>query len=92
MDPAQVSEYIGSNASLAILAEEVGVFSWLYPQLPEDLAFFAADGRCLFNSVSHHEEAWLCDSDLVAFMGAEEDVRIAATDYDVRALTFSDRE
>ena len=92
MDPAEVSEYIISDASLVILAEQEGVFSWLYPQLSEDLAFFAADGRCLFNSVSHHEEAWIFDSELVAFLRRIEGVRVAETDYDVAALTFSDRD
>ena len=91
-EPAEVSEYLVSDASLAILAEQDGVLSWLYPQLDEDLAFFASDGRCLFNSVSHHEEIWLCDSALIAFLSAVDGVRMAETNYDVLSLTVSDRE
>jgi hypothetical protein len=88
----EVSEYLISDASVAILAEQDGVFSWVYPQLPEDLAFFAPDGRCLFNSDSHHEEVWLCDFDLVAFLRTVEGVRVAEAQYHVCSLTFSDRE
>ncbi len=92
IDPAEVSEYLISDESLAILAEQDGIFAWLYPERPEDLAFFHADGHCVFNSVSHHEEAWVCDPALLAFLSPIANVRVVETEHSVRSLTFSDIE
>ena len=91
-DEARVIEYKVSKESMGILRRAGGVFSWIYPFLPEDLAFFGPDMSCLFNSVSHHEEAWICDKDLKSYLDSVGSIRITESNFTVRELTFSDAE
>lgn len=88
MDAARVVECSVTAESIAILREEAGIFAWLYPRLPEDLAFFTADRRCVFNSVSHHEEAWVCDMGLKDWIETEIPGSLLETKFTASAVTF----
>jgi hypothetical protein len=56
-----VITYRFDEQALAVLERPGSLFGWLQPTFPEDLAFFGADQRCAFASVSHEREAWILD-------------------------------
>lgn len=55
---ATVTFYRVTTDSIAILSKTGALYKWLSPNYPEDLAFYRADGSCLFASVSHEKDAW----------------------------------
>ena len=58
--PATLSEYRCSarlGASLKQLAN--GLYSWIYPDLPEDLGFVRADGSTWLGSISHEKDSFM---------------------------------
>ncbi len=88
MEAARVIECRVSEGSISILRKVPGIFAWCYPERPEDIAFFTADGRCVFNSVSHHEEAWVCDPDLKDKIGMIVPHALFETEFEASAVTF----
>jgi hypothetical protein len=56
---ATVRMYSCSSASMRVLASAGGLFAWESPARPEDLAFYAPDGRCWLGSVSHERDAFV---------------------------------
>lgn|GEM_PF-1881790 len=56
---AWVRWYTVTGGSLAEVAEANGLYDWLSPGLPEDLAFYHRDGRGWVGSISHEGEGWL---------------------------------
>ena len=92
MDPARVVECRVTKRSLAILRESPGIFAWCYPGRPEDIAFFTADGRCVFNSVSHHEEAWICDQGLRDWIDSKIPGVLSESEFEASAVTFDASE
>lgn len=42
------------------MIKKVHIFEWQYPNLPEDLCFFA-DNKCRFYSVAHEHEFFICN-------------------------------
>jgi hypothetical protein len=55
---ASVCHYALSQRSVEILREAEGLYSWLAPKRPEDLAFYRK-GKCWLASVAHEHEAWV---------------------------------
>lgn len=55
---ATVTFYRVSPETIAILTKVAGLYRWLSPHYPEDLAFYRADETCLLASVSHEKDAW----------------------------------
>ena len=55
---ATVRRYRVNPESLAVLAGVQGIYDWLAPKLPEDLAFYKGV-NVLFGSIAHEHEAWL---------------------------------
>lgn len=53
---ALVRTYSLNEATVAVLSQVPGIFSWLAPHYPEDLAFYK-NGAVVFWSVAHEEEA-----------------------------------
>ncbi len=88
MDAARIVECRVSESSLSILRKAPGIFAWCYPQRPEDIAFFAADGRCVFNSVSHHQETWVCDPDLKREIEMRSPHSLIETEFEASTVTF----
>ncbi len=90
MDAACVVECRISERSLSVLRKAPGIFAWCYPERPEDLALFTADGRCVFNSVSHHDEAWICDPDLKEEIEMRLPQSLIETEFEAAAVTFDE--
>ena len=57
-DQATVSRYHTSPSVLPLLLATDGPYSWLSPELPEDL-FFGSQSQLAFASVAHERDAWL---------------------------------
>ena len=58
---AKVRHYRLTDESLPILAEAPSLYAWLAPNLPEDLAFYATDGRCWLLSSAHEKDSAFVD-------------------------------
>jgi hypothetical protein len=56
---ATVRTYRLSAGSARALATARGLFDWQAPARPEDLAFYAADGRCWLGSIAHERDAFI---------------------------------
>jgi hypothetical protein len=54
---AQVCHYRLTDESVSILADASGLYAWLTPGMPEDLAFYAADDSCWLLSIAHENDA-----------------------------------
>jgi hypothetical protein len=61
---AVVRYYNVTKRSLKILKEVPGLYSWLSPALPEDLAFYTSDSKCWMGSISHEKQSWFEDTAL----------------------------
>lgn len=92
MDAARIIECRVSKSSLAVLHQAPSIFAWCYPERPEDIAFFAADGRCLFNSVSHHEEAWICTQGLKEWIDRKAPGALLESEFEASDVTFDASE
>ena len=65
---APVCRYRLSPTLTAIVKDSVGgLYDWAYPDFPEDLAFYRADGSVLLGSCSHERFAFLelCDDEFL---------------------------
>ena len=69
---ATVRRYKLSADSARALATTDALFAWQSPARPEDLAFYAPDGRCWLGSTSHERDAFvtLDEGDLAALRTA----------------------
>ena len=56
---AIVRFYRVTPVSVEIIARASGLYAWVAPQLPEDLAFYAADGGCWLWSVAHERDSFV---------------------------------
>ena len=56
---AMVRTYRWSPDSARTLAAADRLFAWHAPARPEDLAFYAPDGRCWLGSIAHEREAFI---------------------------------
>lgn len=56
---ATVRKYRLSASSLAVISEARGLYSWLEPVLPEDLAFYEPDGHVWLGSIAHERDAFV---------------------------------
>ena len=63
---ATIRFYRFDEAVLEILASTQGLYSWLAPSRPEDLALYKDDGSLWLGSVAHERDAWLEVSPLEA--------------------------
>ncbi len=61
---AMVRQYRVTDKSIKILCSVNGLYSWLEPKLPEDLAFYSSDWIGWLASVSHEGDAWFLDTSL----------------------------
>ena len=61
---AIVRRYRVSNESVKLLQKAEGLYSWLQPALPEDLAFYVSEDVVWLASISHEGEAWFLDASL----------------------------
>jgi hypothetical protein len=56
---AMVRFYRLTPESCAILARAPSLYSWIHPDLPEDLTIFEAEGHPWLCSISHEEDGYL---------------------------------
>jgi hypothetical protein len=56
---ATLRKYRLSPDSVRELTRAGGLFGWQSPARPEDLAFYARDGRCWLASIAHEREAFV---------------------------------
>ena len=63
---AIVRRYRVSDESVKVLCGACSLYSWLQPNLPEDLAFYAAEDSGWLASISHEGRAWFLDESLAA--------------------------
>ena len=63
---AIVRRYRVSDDSVKLLRGAGSLYSWLQPNLPEDLAFYSARDAGWLASISHEGRAWLLDESLAA--------------------------
>ena len=56
---ANVRFFSVSPMSLEVLEAADGLYAWLAPSRPEDLAFYGPDGACWLGSITHEQDAWL---------------------------------
>lgn len=61
---AIVQRYRVEDESVNLLHAAGGLYSWLHPRLPEDLAFYTSGDIVWLASISHEHEAWLLDESL----------------------------
>jgi hypothetical protein len=61
---AILRRYRIADRSLKVLGEVSGLYSWMSPELPEDLAFYSTSGECWLASISHERQAWFQDERL----------------------------
>jgi hypothetical protein len=61
---AIVRRYRITDESISLLHTAGGLYSWLQPKLPEDLAFYTAENAVWLASTSHEGEAWFIDESL----------------------------
>ena len=62
---AIVRRYRISGETVRVLLAAGSLYSWLQPNLPEDLAFYSASGSVWMASVSHEHVAWFQDPSLL---------------------------
>jgi hypothetical protein len=55
---ATVRHYRLTRDSVPVLRGPASLYAWRAPELPEDLAFYAADGSVWLTTISHEAEAW----------------------------------
>jgi hypothetical protein len=67
-----------SADSARALATAEGLFAWQSPARPEDLAFYAPDGRCWLGSIAHERDAFVAlnEDDLAALRAAAPDLEL----------------
>ena len=63
---AIVRRYRVSDESVKLLYGAGSLYSWLQPNLPEDLAFYSAGDAGWLASISHEGRAWFLDESLAA--------------------------
>ena len=56
-----VRHYKVADESVKLLQIAGGLYSWLQPSLPEDLAFYASGDTAWLASISHESQAWFLD-------------------------------
>jgi hypothetical protein len=56
---ALIRTYRVSPKCTQVLAGAGGLYAWLSPQRPEDLAFYTADGHCWLGTVAHEKDAFV---------------------------------
>jgi hypothetical protein len=56
---AIVRFYHLTRKAAEIVASAERLYAWMAPDRPEDLAFYAADGRCWLASIAHERESFL---------------------------------
>jgi len=56
---AWVRWFRATEESLALIARSESLFAWHGPGLPEDMAFYAEDGRGWLGSTAHESLAWI---------------------------------
>jgi hypothetical protein len=61
---AIVRRYRVSPESVKLLQKAEGLYSWLRPTLPEDLAFYDSGEVVWLASIGHEGEAWFLDASL----------------------------
>ena len=61
---AIVRRYRASDESVKLLQRAGSLYSWLEPNLPEDLAFYASGEVGWLASISHEHEAWFLEETL----------------------------
>ena len=61
---AIVRRYRIADESVKLLHSAGSLYSWLQPNLPEDLAFYALGGKVWLSSISHEQDAWFLDESL----------------------------
>ena len=61
---AVVRQYRVADKSIEILCSVNGLYSWLQPQFPEDLAFYSSGNVGWLASVSHEHDAWFLNESL----------------------------
>lgn len=64
--PVRVARYRVATEAVEVLSEADGLYSWMLPDLPEDLSFYVSDGRCFLGSTAHESEAMICVGDISA--------------------------
>lgn len=69
---ARVCHYRVTDESVSILAEVSGLYAWLVPMMPEDLAFYAADDSCWLLSIAHEKDAAIMSESI-----SIEEIRVA---------------
>jgi hypothetical protein len=62
---AIVRSYRISGESIELLNVAGSLYSWLQPNLPEDLAFYSSGNVGWLASISHERRAWLLDETLL---------------------------
>jgi hypothetical protein len=63
---ALVRRYRVTEESVQQLRAAEGLYAWLHPNLPEDLAFYSSEDMAWLASISHEGQAWLLDHSLRA--------------------------
>ena len=63
---ATVRHYRVSDESVKLLYRAGSLYSWLEPNLPEDLAFYGPGERVWLASISHEHVAWFLQASLKA--------------------------
>ena len=62
---AIVRRYRVADESIKLLHAAGGLYSWLQPDLPEDLAFYSSGDAVWLATISHEHEAWFLDESLL---------------------------
>ena len=62
---AMVRRYRVSDESVKVLYVAGSLYSWLQPNLPEDLAFYSSGDVGWLASISHERRAWFLDERLL---------------------------
>ncbi|MGI8898266.1 MAG: hypothetical protein ACR2IB_07715 [Pyrinomonadaceae bacterium] len=62
---AIVRRYRVADESIELLHASGGLYSWLQPNLPEDLAFYTSGDVVWLATISHEHEAWFLDESLL---------------------------
>lgn len=63
---AIVRRYRVADESVRLLHVAGALYSWLQPNLPEDLAFYASEDTAWLASISHESQAWFLDGSVRA--------------------------
>jgi hypothetical protein len=59
---ATVRQYRVEVGSIQVLKRARGLYSWLAPDYPEDLAFYTPNGAVWLGSIAHEKDAWFAAS------------------------------